>query len=68
LLPLALIPCAIVIGVDYLRLRPEMGFGEYALCSLLDDCAYGVGVLRGCIKQRTWKPLVPVIKRRISSR
>jgi len=63
LLPLALIPCAIVIGVDYLRLRPEMGFGEYALCSLLDDCAYGVGVLRGCIKQRTWKPLLPVIRR-----
>jgi len=68
LLPLALIPCAIVIGVDYVRLRPEMGFGEFALCSLLDDCAYGVGVLQGCIKQRAWKPLVPVIKRRLSSR
>lgn len=63
LLPLALIPCAIVIGVDYVRLRPEMGAGEYALCSLLDDCAYGLGVLWGCIKQRTWKPLVPVIRR-----
>lgn len=64
LLPLTLIPCAIVIGVDYVRLRPEMGFGEFALCSLLDDCAYGVGVLWGCIKQRAWKPLVPVIRRR----
>ena len=65
LLPLALIPCAVVIGVDYVRLRPDMGVGEYALCSLLDDCAYGVGVMQGCIKQRTWKPLVPVIKRKI---
>lgn len=62
-LPLMLIPCAVVIGVDYVRLRPEMGLGAYALCSLLDDCAYGVGVLQGCIKHRTWKPLLPVIRR-----
>jgi mycofactocin system glycosyltransferase len=54
--------CAIVIGVDYARLRPRMTLGGFALCSLLDDCAYEVGVLLGCIKQRTWKPLVPVVK------
>ncbi|HET9919852.1 MAG TPA: hypothetical protein VFQ30_08435 [Ktedonobacteraceae bacterium] len=65
LLPLALIPCAAVIGVDYVRLRPDMGLGEYALCSFLDDCAYGVGVIQGCITHRTWKPLVPVIKRKL---
>jgi len=57
--------CGIVIGVDYVRLRPEMNVGAYALCSLLDDCAYEVGVVWGCVKQRTWKPLVPVIKARV---
>lgn len=61
-LPLILIPCTIVIGIDYLRLRPDMGFGEFALCALLDDCAYEVGVMQGCIRHRTWKPLIPLIR------
>ncbi len=60
---LACILCGIVIGIDYWRLRPEMGLGCYALCSLLDDCAYEVGVVWGCVKHRTWKPLLPVIKK-----
>ena len=63
LLLLAFILCSIVIGVDYVRLRPRMTIGSFALCSLLDDCAYEIGVLFGCIKQRTWKPLIPVIRR-----
>jgi mycofactocin glycosyltransferase len=62
---LLLMLCGIVIGVDYVRLRPEMNVGAYALCSLLDDGAYEVGVVWGCVKQRTWKPLVPVIKARV---
>ena len=62
---LLLMLCGIVIGVDYVRLRPEMNLGGYALCSLLDDCAYEVGVVWGCVKQRTWKPLVPVIKTQV---
>ena len=62
LLLLALIQRSIVIGVDYVRLRPRITLGRFALCSLLDDCAYEIGVLLGCIKQRTWRPLVPVIK------
>ncbi|MEO8971741.1 MAG: hypothetical protein ABI406_09100, partial [Ktedonobacteraceae bacterium] len=65
LLLLVLILCGIVIAVDYARLRPEMDFGRYTLWSILDDCAYEVGVVRGCIKHRTWKPLVPVLKKRI---
>ena len=65
LLLLILILCGIVIGVDYARLRPEMDVGRYALWSVLDDCAYEVGVVRGCIKHRTWKPLAPVVKKRI---
>jgi mycofactocin glycosyltransferase len=59
---LLFILCAIVVGVDYVRLRPEMDIGRYALCSLLDDCAYEVGVVWGCVKHEAWKPLVPVIK------
>ena len=62
LLLLAFIMCSIVIGVDYARLRPRMTLGSFALCSLLDDCAYEVGVLLGCIRQRTWKPLFPVVR------
>ncbi|HLI88634.1 MAG TPA: mycofactocin biosynthesis glycosyltransferase MftF [Ktedonobacteraceae bacterium] len=57
--------CGIVTIIDYVRLRPEMNFGAYALCSLLDDCAYEAGVVWGCIKCRTWKPLVPIIRRRL---
>ena len=59
---LAFLMCSIVIGVDYVRLRPHMTLGSFALCSLLDDCAYEVGVWLGCIRQRTWKPLIPVIR------
>ncbi len=62
---LLFILCGIVIGVDYVRLNPEMDIGRYALCSLLDDCAYEVGVVWGCMKHRTWKPLLPVIKIRV---
>ena len=68
LLLLAFILCSIVIGVDYTRLRPRMTLGSFALCSLLDDCAYEVGVLLGCVKQRMWKPLVPVVKTRVAKK
>jgi len=59
---LLFILCSIVIVVDYIRLKPHMDIGRYAFCSLLDDCAYEVGVVWGCARYNTWKPLVPVIK------
>nr|HET6901121.1 mycofactocin biosynthesis glycosyltransferase MftF [Ktedonobacteraceae bacterium] len=65
LLVLALMLMSIVIGVDYVRLRPDMRLGEYAWCAVLDDCAYEVGVVRGCIQHRTWKPLWPIIRRKL---
>jgi mycofactocin glycosyltransferase len=65
LLLLTCLLCGIVIGVDYWRLKPDMSLGWYALCSLLDDCAYEVGVVWGCVKHRTWKPLVPVVKKQL---
>ena len=57
-----LLMCAVVIGVDYVRLRPQMRIGAFALCAMLDDCAYEIGVAQGCIQHRTWKPLIPIIK------
>jgi len=55
----------IVVGVDYVRLKPEMNIAGYALCAILSDCAYEIGIVQGCVKHRTWKPLVPIIKKRI---
>jgi len=63
-IPIAIMLC-IVIGVDYWRLKPAMNLAEYALCAILNDCAYEVGVVQGCIKHKTWKPLVPLIKKRV---
>jgi len=65
LLLLALILVAIVAGVDYIRLRPSMTFASYTCCAVLDDCAYEVGVVWGCIKHGTWKPLWPIIKKKL---
>ena len=62
---LACLLCSVVIRVDYWRLKPDMSLGEYALCSLLDDCAYEIGVVWGCVKHRTWKPLVPLLKKKV---
>ena len=64
LLLVVLILIVVVIAVDYVRLRPDLGLGQYAFCSLLDDCAYEVGVVLGSVKYKTWKPLLPVIKSR----
>lgn len=65
LIPLLCVLYCIVLGVDYVRLHPDMALSEYVLCSVLDDCAYEVGVVRGCIKFRTWKPLLPIVRRRM---
>jgi mycofactocin system glycosyltransferase len=63
LFPFIFVLCAIVICVDYGRLHPRMTIGAYAICSILDDCAYDVGVLLGCLKYKIWQPLLPVVKR-----
>jgi hypothetical protein len=63
LLVFVLLLCGIVMVVDYVRLAPDMPFFAYAFCSLAEDCAYEVGVLLGCLKHRTWKPLMPIIRK-----
>ena len=62
LLPLTIIICGTVIGVDYVRLKPDINFGQYMLYSLLEDCAYEWGIVKGCVREKTWKPLWPIIK------
>lgn len=61
---IAIVLC-VVVGVDYVRLKPQMNIVEYALCAILSDCAYEIGVLQGCIKHRTWKPLLPIVRRHV---
>jgi mycofactocin system glycosyltransferase len=53
---------AIVSSVDYVRLRPRMSLAAFAFCSLLDDCAYEVGVVVGCLRHGHWQPLVPLLR------
>jgi mycofactocin system glycosyltransferase len=53
---------AVVVGVDYARLRPRLSLPAFALYSLLEDCAYALGLLLGCWRQRTWRPLLAVIE------
>ncbi|GAC1645829.1 MAG: hypothetical protein NVS4B12_12260 [Ktedonobacteraceae bacterium] len=65
LIILIAIMLCIVTSVDYWRHKPSLNFAEYALCGILNDCAYEVGVVQGCVKYKTWKPLVPILKRRI---
>lgn len=64
LFPLTLVVCGIVIIVDYVRLKPNIHFGWYTLYSILEDCAYEWGVVKGCLKEKMWKPMWPIIKGR----
>ncbi len=65
LLILIAIMLCFVTSVDYWRLKPSMNWFAYAVCAILNDCAYEVGVVQGCVKYRTWKPLVPLFRRRV---
>ncbi len=62
---LIVVMLSIVISVDYWRLKPSMNIAQYALCAILNDCAYEVGIVQGCIKHKTWKPLMPIVKKRV---
>jgi len=39
--------------------RPREDLGPYAARALLDQAAYGAGVLAGCLRHRTARPLLP---------
>ena len=54
----ALTAAAVVPGlVDWRRLRPRLGLAPFVGAHLLDEAAYQVGTLYGCLRQRTLAPL-----------
>ncbi len=54
----ALAAAAVVPGlVDWPRLRPRLGLAAFVGAHLLDEAAYQVGTLYGCLRQRTLAPL-----------
>jgi mycofactocin system glycosyltransferase len=56
----ALAAAAIVPAVlEWRRTRPDLDPLRWTVARVLDDAAYGFGVWRGCIEQRTLNPLSP---------
>ena len=47
--------------LDWLDRRPPLDPARYVAARLLDDAAYSLGVWLGCARQRTIRPLLPVI-------
>jgi mycofactocin system glycosyltransferase len=48
--------------VDWWRLRPRLSPAQHVAAQLLDDCAYHVGTLRGCLRERTLAPLAVEVR------
>ncbi|HEX4219132.1 MAG TPA: mycofactocin biosynthesis glycosyltransferase MftF [Acidimicrobiales bacterium] len=47
---------------EWLRRRPPLDPLRWSAVSLADDFAYGLGVWRGCLRERTFSPLIPSIR------
>lgn len=53
-LALALVAAAVVPAVvDWRRLRPRLSLPAFVAAHVLDDVAYQVGLLRGCVRERS---------------
>lgn len=50
------------IALEWLRNRPEMDPARYALLRLVEDAAYGSGVLVSAVRRRTFGPLKPEVR------
>lgn len=59
-LPLAALVLAPPV-LDWFDRKPPLDPGRYVAARLLDDIAYSLGVWRGCARQRTVRPLLPLI-------
>jgi mycofactocin system glycosyltransferase len=47
---------------EWLRRRPSLNLLGFSLGMLADEIAYGAGVWHGCVRERLWTPLLPVIR------
>ncbi|MGO8874067.1 MAG: mycofactocin biosynthesis glycosyltransferase MftF [Acidimicrobiales bacterium] len=48
--------------VDWLRRRPDLDPIRWTVASAADDIAYGAGVWVGCLRSRSFGPLVPSLR------
>jgi mycofactocin system glycosyltransferase len=55
-LVLVLVPPA----VEWVRRRPDLDLPRWVAASVADDVAYGAGVWIGCLRTRTFGPVLPV--------
>ncbi|SHH07912.1 mycofactocin system glycosyltransferase [Jatrophihabitans endophyticus] len=53
---------------EWRRRRPELDPVRFAAAAVADDCAYGAGVVAGCVRHRTITPLLPVRARPVPTR
>lgn len=59
-LPLAALVLAPPV-LDWFDREPPLDPGRYVVARLLDDIGYSLGVWQGCARQRTARPLLPLI-------
>ncbi|MGH9097318.1 MAG: hypothetical protein ACRDWB_07830, partial [Acidimicrobiales bacterium] len=55
---LALVPPV----VEWWQRRPDLDPFRWSVASIADDVAYGLGVWAGCIRTRTFDPLLPSLQ------
>ena len=48
--------------VDWWRRRPPLDPVRWSVASVADDVSYGIGVWAGCIRARTFGPLLPSVR------
>lgn len=46
---------------DWALTRPRIDPARYVAAHVVDDVAYGAGVWAGCVRERTARPLIPVL-------
>lgn len=51
--------------LDWWQRRPPLDPLRWCLASVADDVAYGSGVWVGCVRARTARPLLPVVRRTV---
>jgi len=45
--------------VEWVRTQPDLDLPRWVAASIADDVAYGAGVWLGCLRTRSWGPLLP---------